>query len=72
MAAKAPEGFEVRKYPDVSGDEPRDVDQYVCTICEPDWDTFDLELAQAHADAGLHNQLGQPYQTVVPGQEKAT
>jgi len=68
---KAPEGFEVRKYPDTSGEEPKDVDHFVCTTCQPEWDTFDAALAQEHTDAGLHNVLGQPYATPVPGQEKA-
>ncbi len=63
-------GMVEKMYPDITGDEPVDVVLYVCETCEPQWDTFYRHLAEAHVEAGLHNRIGEPYQTVVPGQEE--
>lgn len=55
---KVPKGFEVQKYPNVQTRE--DVDMYVCTKCEPAWDTFSIEEAANHAALDVHRPTWRP------------
>lgn len=50
---KAPDGFTVTSYPDVTAE--KDVPLYVCTVCRPQWDTFDPKAAEAHTAGGVQN-----------------
>lgn len=61
-------GFKTTKYPDVA--TGKDVDLYVCNKCSPSWDTFDANEAKAHAEAGVHREIGQA--TPVPPTTETT
>jgi hypothetical protein len=49
---KAPAGFKAVPYPNVA--MRTDDTMYVCQKCEPPWDTFDVAVAKAHTEAGIH------------------